>query len=217
MEKEVKTPSKVGTFFSKIGYFFKRIFVKKDDEHPSYLIAGLRKNGIQSIIASIACIIVGLLVGYIVLLCINAEGANDAIVTIIKNFLSYNKETNRLKYFGLTLANTAPLIMTGLSILFAYKAGLFNIGAAGQYTVGACACLYAALVWNLPWYLCMILAIIAGGIWGALVGILKAFLNVNEVISAIMLNWIGLYLANIIITGCSGWDSIKHETYTIGS
>src|SRR5574344_518466 len=186
---------------------------KKDN----FFLRALKLEGVQSVLASIVCIIIGLLIGYIVLLCINPAGAWDGIVTIIKNFMTFNKDSLRLKYFGQTLANTAPLIMTGLSILFAYKAGLFNIGAAGQYTVGACACLFAGIVWQLPWYVCMLFAILAGALWGALVGILKAFLNVNEVISAIMLNWIGLYLANIIITGSSGWDSIKHETYTIGS
>jgi|SRR5574344_137697 len=186
---------------------------KKDN----FFLRALKLEGVQSVLASIVCIIIGLLIGYIVLLCINPGGAWDGIMTIIKNFMGFTKTSLRLKYLGQTLANTAPLIMTGLSILFAYKAGLFNIGAAGQYTVGACACLYAGMVWNLPWYLCMICAIIAGGIWGALVGFFKAYLNVNEVISAIMLNWIGLYLTNIIITGSSAWDTTKHETFPLSN
>lgn len=177
----------------------------------------LKNDGVQSLICSLLCIIIGLLVGFIVLLCINPNGAIVGVSTLIKNFFVFNKASLRLKYFGLTLANTAPLIMTGLAILFAYKAGLFNIGAAGQYTMGACACLYAGLVWQLPWYLCMLFAILAGAFWGALVGIFKAYLNVNEVISAIMLNWIGLYLTNIIITSSSGWDGTKSETITFAT
>ena len=175
----------------------------------------IKNDGVQSLICSVLCIVVGLLIGFIVLLCINPAGAGEGISTLIKNFFVFSSAKLRLKYLGLTLAGTAPLIMTGLAILFAYKAGLFNIGAAGQYTVGACACIYGALVWHLPWYLCMVLAILAGALWGAIVGALKAYLNVNEVISAIMLNWIGLYLTNIIITGNpSAWDTSKHETWS---
>lgn len=101
--------------------------------------------------------------------------------------------------------------MCALSINFCYKVGLFNIGAAGQYVVGAAACLYAALAWNMPWYVCMILAMIAGGIFGLAVGFLKAYANVNEVISGIMLNWIGLYLTNMIL------GNVKESTspYTV--
>jgi general nucleoside transport system permease protein len=187
----------------------------KTKNQDNFFKRTIKKDGVQSIIASLICVIIGLFIGYIVLLCINPAGAWDGITTIIKNFFTFNKESLRLKYFGQTLANTAPLIRTGLAILFAYKAGLFNIGAAGQYTMGACACIYAGIVWQLPWYVCMLFAILAGGIWGAIVGVLKAYLNVNEVISAIMLNWIGLYLTNIIITGSSAWDTTKHETYTM--
>ena len=90
--------------------------------------------------------------------------------------------------------------MCSLSILFAYKVGLFNIGVAGQYVAGAGACLYAALAWQCPWYVCLLLAIAAGAVFGAFSGILKAYCNVNEVISGIMLNWIGLYAVNILLT-----------------
>lgn len=186
-----------------------------NSSNESILKIVFSNDGIQSVITSLLCIVVGLLIGYIVLLCINPAGANEGILTLIKNFFTYSKRETQIKYFGLTLANTAPLIMTGLAILFAYKAGLFNIGAAGQYTVGACACLYGALVWKLPWFVCILLAILVGALWGSLVGILKAYLNVNEVISAIMLNWIGLYLTNIIITNSAAWDERLHETYSV--
>ena len=70
------------------------------------------------------------------LLVINPAGAGEAILTVVKNFLTYNKASSQLKYLGNTLVKTAPLLMCALSILFAYKVGLFNIGAAGQYCVG---------------------------------------------------------------------------------
>lgn len=160
----------------------------------------LKNNAVQSLIASLICILLGLLVGYIVLLFINPKGAWEAILTVIKNFFGYSKSTTRLKYFGETLVKTAPLLMCSLSVLFAYKVGLFNIGAAGQYVVGSCACLYAALAWHWHWLPCMLLAIAAGMIFGAIVGFLKAYCNVNEVISGIMLNWIGLYMTNMLLT-----------------
>jgi simple sugar transport system permease protein len=76
---------------------------------------------------------------------------------------------------------------------------MFNIGVAGQYVAGACAGLYAALAWNLPWYACLVLAMAAGAILGGAAGLLKTKCNVNIVISGIMLNWITLYLTNLIL------------------
>ena len=159
----------------------------------------LRNPGVQAFVASIICIILGLLIGYVVLLVINPEGAAESILNVIKNFFTWSKPKTQLKQFGNTLSKTMPLLMCSLSILFAYKVGLFNIGVAGQYVAGACACLYAALAWGWSWLPCMLFAIAAGALLGAIVGILKAYCNVNEVISGIMLNWISLYTANTIL------------------
>ena len=160
----------------------------------------LKNSGVQSLIASVLCILVGLLVGYIALLIINAEGAWNAITTICKNFLYYPSKPAQIKYLGNTLVKTAPLLMCALSVLFANKAGLFNIGAAGQYVVGAGACLYMTLALNLPWWACLLGAVLAGALLGALSGYLKTKFNVNEVISCIMFNWISLYCVNMLLT-----------------
>lgn len=160
----------------------------------------LKRDGVQSLIASLLCVVLGLLIGYIVLLIINPAGADEAISTVIKNFLTYKKPETQMKYFGNTLVRTAPLLMCSLSILFAYKAGLFNIGAAGQYCAGAGMALYAALAWHMPWWLCMIMAMLGGALLGVISGLLKSYCNVNEVISGIMLNWITLYVVNILLT-----------------
>ena len=160
----------------------------------------LRNSSLQSLLASLMCILVGLLTGYIALLIINAEGAGEAISAIVKNFLYYPNPAQQLKYLGNTLVKTAPLLMCALSVLFANKAGLFNIGVAGQYVVGAGACLYMALALQLPWWVCLLGAIVAGALLGALSGFLKTRFNVNEVISCIMLNWISLYCVNILLT-----------------
>ncbi len=160
----------------------------------------LRNSGVQTIIASLLCIALGLLVGYIVLLIINPGGAGEAIFAIMKNFLYYPSAVAAKKYFGTTLVKASALLMCSLSVLFAYKVGLFNIGAAGQYVVGVGACLYLALGLGMPWYVCLIAAILVAALVGGLSGALKAYFNVNEVISCIMLNWIGLYCVNMLLS-----------------
>ena len=160
----------------------------------------LKNPGVQAFLASIICIVLGLLIGYIVLLFINPEGAAESIINVIKNFFTWSRPNKKLQQFGNTLAKTMPLLMCSLSILFAYKVGLFNIGAAGQYVAGSCACLYAALSWGWGWLPCLLFAIAAGAVLGAIVGLLKSYCNVNEVISGIMLNWISLYLTNTLLT-----------------
>ena len=159
----------------------------------------LKNQAVQSLLASLLCILAGLLIGYIVLLFINPAGAGEAIITVIKNFFYYPSKAAVIKYFGNTLVKTAPLLMCGLSVLFAYKVGLFNIGAAGQYVVGVAASLYLALALHMPWYVCLIAAMVAGALLGAISGLLKSYCNVNEVISCIMLNWISLYGTNLLL------------------
>ena len=187
----------------------------KVENNNNSFIRFLKKPAVQSIIASLLCAIIGLFIGYLVLLIIKPGQANKNFINLIKGFMYSSNKQRRLKYLGTTLTKTAPLILTGLSVLFAYKAGLFNIGAAGQYTMGVVTALYCALVLNLPWYISTLLATIVGGIWGSLTGILKAYLNVNEVISSIMLNWIGLYLGNLIMDNPASWDSVKSETWSL--
>ncbi|MBO5032001.1 MAG: ABC transporter permease [Lachnospiraceae bacterium] len=165
--------------------------------------------------ASLICIIIGLLVGLVILYCINSENALDGFSRILKGGF-YLKP----KGIGTVLAQTAPLIMTGLSVAFAFKTGLFNIGAAGQYTLGALGALYFALVLKMPWFVCLLAAMLFGALWGAIPGIFKAYFNVNEVITAIMFNWIGLYAVNeIIYKGVIGdmYDMKTTKTYTLRS
>ena len=166
----------------------------------------LKNNGMQTLLASLICVILGLLIGFIVLLFINPNGAGEAILAVIKNFFNYSKAATQAKYLGNTLVKTAPLLMCALAILFAYKVGLFNIGAAGQYCAGAALSLYAALAWGWGWLPCMLLAMLGGMALGAISGLLKSYCNVNEVISGIMLNWIVLYLTNMLLT------NVKEET-----
>ncbi len=158
----------------------------------------IRSDGFQTLLASLVCILGGLVVGFIALLIIEPSGAFEAILAVMKSFFRYPGKL-MLKYFGQTLVRTVPLIMCALSVLFAYKVGMFNIGVAGQYVAGACGCLYAALAWKLPWLPCLVIGMIAAALLGAVSGWLKTKCNVNIVISGIMLNWITLYLTNLVL------------------
>ena len=158
----------------------------------------IRQSGFQTLLSSLICVLGGLIIGYIVLLLIEPSGAFGAITAIMKSFFRYPGKM-MLKYFGQTLVRTVPLLMCSLSVLFAYKVGMFNIGVAGQYVAGACGCLYAALAWKLPWLPCLLIGMVAAGLLGAISGLLKTKCNVNVVISGIMLNWITLYLTNLIL------------------
>ena len=100
------------------------------------------------------------------------------------------------------LFRATPVILTGLSVALAFKTGLFNIGASGQYLAGTCATLFIAL--SIPsdvvppaiiWILAFLGGMLAGAVWGAIPGLLKALLNINEVIACIMTNWIA---ANVV-------------------
>lgn len=173
-----------------------------------------KKDALLSIGASLLCIVIGLLVGLIILFCINSENAIDGFVRIIKGGFYLAP-----KGIGSEISQAAPLIMTGLSVAFAFKTGLFNIGAAGQYTVGVFGALYFGIILHMPWYVCLMAAMICGAVWGALPGFFKAYFNVNEVITAIMFNWIGLYLVNELMynTIDGMYDQKTTRTYKLST
>lgn len=108
------------------------------------------------------------------------------------------------KYISYTIVRATPIIITGISVAFAFNTGLFNIGAEGQFIVGALFATMAGYLLELPPVIHSIVAILigalAGGIWAGIVGVLKAKRGVNEVISSIMLNWVALYLNNYMLT-----------------
>ena len=192
------------------------------------------QGAISSLLASLICILAGLAIGFVVLLVLGwiTLAQDGSVVTlsemIAKTWASGFKpilhggffETANTMGMGVRseILQAAPLVMTGLSVAFAFKTGLFNIGAAGQYTVGAYFALYASLMLKLPWWACLLAATLGGAIWGSIPGIFKAYLNVNEVITAIMFNWIGLYGVNTLIyqagTGPM-FNTNTTKTYTI--
>lgn len=151
----------------------------------------------DSFLVPVAAIILGLLVGAIAML----AGGFDPILayqSLLKKVFGdvYN--------FGETIRQITPLIFTGLSVAFAFRTGLFNIGAEGQFIMGMIASTYVGVTFDLPVYIHAPLALIVGGLvgglWGALVGWLKAARGVHEVITSIMMNWIALYFSNYILS-----------------
>ncbi len=178
----------------------------------------LKKEGTKTVITSLWCALLGLILGFLLLLFINAKEAAYGMTSVLGNYLIFSNPQDRLNYFGQTLAKTAPLIAMSLSILVCYKAGLFNIGGSGQYSIAVIVITFLGIGANMPWYLTMIVAMIASMLWAMITGALKAFFNVNEVISGIMLNWIALYITNgILSTNSIVWDSAHSEAFTIST
>ena len=157
-----------------------------------------RKKDLTPFIASIAAILFGLIFGFIILLISNPNEAFAGFGTILTGSL-----THGLKGIGDVLYYATPLILCGLSVGFAFKTGLFNIGGSGQFLVGAFGAVVVGLTCKFlgpfQWVVALLFAILLGAIWGAIPGALKAFFNVNEVITCIMLNYIALFLVNMIV------------------
>lgn len=167
------------------------------------------KQGTKSVISSLLCIVAGIFVGWLVLLILALTSDKIPISHAFKGlgiilagpFASGGSE-NITFVLGNMLFEAAPLLLTGLSVAIAFKTGLFNIGAPGQYLMGAMGSVIVAL--SLPttpqtaflvWLLALIVGMICGMVWGMIPGFFKAVLNVNEVIVCIMTNWIA---ANVV-------------------
>ncbi len=163
-----------------------------------------------SVLASIVSIVIGLLVGFILLFILNPSMAGVGITAMLTTGFS------SMDQFGKVLYQSAPLMLCGLSVGFAYKTGMFNIGATGQYTIGAFCALVGAIAFQLPWWICLFLACIGGAIWGIFPGLFKAVFNVNEVITSIMFNWIGMFLVNLLLANmpimlASAWGASNSD------
>lgn len=150
------------------------------------------------LVSSIFAIVIGLAVGFIILFISNPKQALGGFSTILTGVL-----TQKSRGVGMVLYYATPIICTGLSVGFAFKTGLFNIGASGQFIMGSLAAITVGVTCtglkSVHWIVALIAAIIVGAIWALIPGILKAYANINEVIACIMTNYIGMYLVNWII------------------
>ena len=174
------------------------------------------KDGTKTVLASLLSILIGLVVGTLIVIIVGLtkdsipnSGIWDGVRLVFAGILSTGRDAAGNLTFGFhpqnmgnMLFRATPLIMTGLSVAVAYKTGLFNIGAPGQYLMGTLATLMIALgipstscpAWVI-WILAFLGGCLAGALWGAIPGALKAFLNINEVLACIMTNWLA---ANIV-------------------
>lgn len=158
----------------------------------------LEAQGFQSAAASVIAILIGMLVGFLILLVSNPGKALPGFIAILTGGASSMKNLGQVLYYA------TPIIMTGLSVGFAKKTGLFNIGGPGQFVVGGFAAVYVGVKFTfLPGGIHCIVAILAallaGALWGTVPGLLKAYCNINEVISCIMMNYIGMSTVNLLV------------------
>lgn len=155
-----------------------------------------RIGGLSAFSSALIAIVLGLIFGFIVMLFAQPENAIKGFRYVL---------VGGLGRFGSVLYFATPILMTGLAVGFAFKMGLFNIGASGQYTMGMFFALYVGFMWDLPpgihWIVAILAGMLGGMIWGFIPGIFKALLNVNEVITSIMFNYIGMYLVDMWIQG----------------
>jgi len=118
-----------------------------------------------------------------------------------------------LRYVGEFLVQSLPITLTGLSVAFAFRTGLFNIGAEGQLMVGSLAAVAVALLVDAPPLLhpllCLLAAMAAGALWAAVPGYLKARFNVHEVVVSIMMNYTALYFVNWALLQFGSLDRVK--------
>jgi len=165
----------------------------------------------SSVLSSLTAILAGLAIGFIILVIANARDALAGFVVLAFSAFSDKRTVGQVLYAA------TPIIMTGLSVGFAGKTGLFNIGASGQFIVGAYMAVLTGIKLSfLPGPLLVLAAILAamlgGALWGVLPGVLKAYRNVHEVISCIMMNYIGMYLVNYFIPVTGVYNKLRNET-----
>ena len=176
----------------------------------------VKKAGFKSVVSSVLCIIAGLLVGLVVMIILALVSEQTTVgnafygLTII---LGGPFSSGTGAYINTNLGDmifyATPLIMTGVSVAIAYKTGLFNIGAAGQFLMGMTGSLLVALNINTTgnptagvfvWILAVLVGALCGMIWGAIPGFFRAVFNVNEVIVCIMTNWIAANIVSWVFT-----------------
>ena len=189
----------------------------------------MKKSGTRSVLASLLSILIGLVAGALIILLVGLINQDISMKTTWEGirlvlfgvFSTGRSAAGNLTFgfnpvnWGTMLFRATPLIMTGLSVAVAYKTGLFNIGASGQYLMGTWASLTIAL--SIPsekvpvgiiWLLAFLGGMLAGAVWGAIPGLLKALLNINEVIACIMTNWI----AATVVTWLFDESNLKNVT-----
>lgn len=174
----------------------------------------LQSDGFKDFSSSCIAILIGLIFGAVIIFISNSSEALNGIGTLLTGPLEQG-----MAGIGRVIYYAVPIIMTGLSVGFAFKTGLFNIGTPGQFIVGAFLAVYIGVEWTfLPeaihWVVALLGAFIGGALWAVIPGVMKAYLNVNEVISSIMMNYIGIYFVNYLVT-LTIYDSLRNQTLPV--
>lgn len=166
---------------------------------------------------SLIAIFCGILLGVIILL-LSGRDPGVLFTSLLKGSIGFDitKGTINLRYLGEFIVSSMPLILTGLSVGFAYRTGLFNIGAEGQLMVGSMASVVVAILVPLPAGIHAIVSVLAGALagalWGFIPGFLKSKYHVHEVVICIMMNYIGMYFANWVIKSMPNATQSKTDT-----
>lgn len=153
-------------------------------------------RGASKISFTLISILLGFLIGALVLVIAGfdpLEGFKNLFLGVFKT----------PRHMGWAIVTSTPIILTGLGVCFAFKTGLFNMGAEGQFIVGTIVAFLVGYKFNLPPIIlpivAIILAMIAGALYGAIAGFIKAKFGIHEVISTIMLNWVAYYFQNFVV------------------
>ena len=175
------------------------------------------KRSYLGFISSLIAILIGLLFGLIILLICNPQQALPGFATILTGSF-----THGLKGVGQIFYYATPIILTGLSVGFAFNTGLFNIGASGQFMVGGLGAVVIGITCTFfgpfQWVAALLGGLAMGMLWGAVPGLLKAYFNVNEVISSIMMNYIGMYLTNWMVKSTPAlFNSMRNESKNVAA
>ena len=155
-------------------------------------------KGFSAFTSALLAIALGLIFGLLVMFLADSSNAMSGFEKILMGGF---RRIGDVFYFA------TPILMTGLAVGFAFRMGLFNIGASGQYTMGMFFALYVGFMWDLPkgihWVVAIMAGMLGGMLMGFIPGIFKALLNVNEVITSIMFNYIGMFFVDMLIQGNS--------------
>lgn len=188
--------------------------MKRKSKEKSTIDRLLQSNGAVSLFV----VLLGFLVGTI-LVAIVGKNPLNMYKAIFQALTGYNLDNGKMniRYVGETFSYTVPFVLGGLSMAFAARSGLFNIGGEGQYMVGMTVAQVIALLGPqipvLHWVLALLGAVLIGAIWGGIVGFLKARFEVSEVVSTIMLNYIALYLSRIVCLRLPGATTYKTANF----
>lgn len=161
------------------------------------LDAVAKKPNSINILSSFMAAFAGVLLGLVIMIIVSPQDAFSSFSQMI-----FGPFAN-MRRIGMVVRSTVPIMLTGLSVAFAFRTGLFNIGASGQMMIGGVLAIYVGIHWtflgNFQWVVGVMAGMIGGAMWGAIPGMLKAFRNVHEVVASIMLNYVALYVSRLLI------------------